>query len=307
MVESARTTPRWPPWYGFAALAMALVIAVFASGVLFTILKAAGVNVAADDPGVNITATLIQDVALALCAIWLASQVAPPRPWQFGVRSVPWKQALKWGAIAFVIYFGFQLIYAAAVNPTEKQTTLKDLGAGNGAAVTALIGVLVVGVAPPIEEFFFRGFFYGALRTRFSFLAAALIDGVVFGLVHAPTGIQAVPPLVALGFAFCLAYEATGSILPGVVLHSLNNMVAFGADKDGSWLAGGIVAALVLVLCVTLPGRLRTLQPDAESGADDTSWRRDGVDGSPAGLRPGPAAGPAADAPASGTSAGPGA
>jgi membrane protease YdiL (CAAX protease family) len=307
MPERDRTQPRWPAWYGFAALAMALIIAVFASGVLFTLLKAGGADVKADDPGVNITATLIQDFALALCAVWLAAQVAPPRPWQFGVRGVPWRQALKWGAIAFVIYFGFQLVYAAAVNPTEKQTTLKDLGAGNGAAVTALIGVLVVGVAPPIEEFFFRGFFYGALRSRFTFLAAALIDGVVFGLVHAPTGIQAVPPLVALGFAFCLAYEATGSILPGVALHSLNNMVALGSDKDGSWLAGGIVAGLVLVLCVTLPGWLRTLQPDAKSGASHSPWRRDGVDGDSAGLRTGPATGPAADAPASGTSAGPGA
>jgi membrane protease YdiL (CAAX protease family) len=103
------------------------------------------------------------------------------------------------------------------------------------------------------EEFFFRGFFYGALRTRFTFLAAALIDGVVFGAVHAPTGIEAVPPLIALGFAFCLAYEATGSILPGIALHALNNMIAFGADKDGSWPVAGAVAGLVLASCVVAP------------------------------------------------------
>jgi membrane protease YdiL (CAAX protease family) len=285
MRERLEPRPNWPVWYGFAALGMALLIAVIASGILFAILKGFGVSIGSDSPSVNIGATLIQDFALAGCAVWLAAKIAPPRPWQFGVRGTAIKRALKWGAIAFAIYFGFQLIYAAAVNPTEKQTTLKDLGAGNGTAVTILIGILVVGVAPAVEEFFFRGFFYGALRTRFTFLVAAVLDGVVFGVVHAPTGVQAVPPLIALGFAFCLAYEATGSILPGIVLHALNNMVAFGSDKQGSWAVGGVVAALVLVACVTLPGRSRTLRADAQGGADDIPWRRDGVEHGAPGVR----------------------
>jgi membrane protease YdiL (CAAX protease family) len=259
MALTDETRPRWPAWYGIAALGIALVVAVFASGILLALIKASGADIKSDSPGVNVVATLIQDVALAGAAIWLAAQVAPPRPWQFGLRSVPIRRALKWGFIAFVIYFGFQLIYVAAVHPDQKQTTLQDLGAGNGALITLVIGVLVVGVAPVIEEFFFRGFFYGALRTQFPFLLAAVIDGLVFGLVHAPTGIEAVPPLIMLGFAFCVAYERTGSIIPGIVLHSLNNMIAFGADKDGSWAVAAGTTVLVVAACVTLPGRLRTL------------------------------------------------
>src|SRR3954447_19010219 len=258
--QEEETRPNWPAWYGLAALGLALVITVFASGMLLGLLKGLGANVDSDSPGVTLAATLIQDVVLAGTAIWLASQVAPPRPWQFGLRGVPFWRAVKWGAIAFAIYFGFQILYVAVVHPHEDQTTLHDLGAGGGGGITLLIGLLVVGVAPCVEEFFFRGFFYGALRTRFAFLGAALIDGLVFGAIHAPTGIQAVPPLIALGFAFCVAYEATGSILPGMVLHALNNMVAFGTDKDGSWPVAGVAAALVLVACVTLPGRLRTLK-----------------------------------------------
>src|SRR3954447_1798351 len=251
--------PNWPAWYGIAALALALVVTVFAGGILLGLLNVAGAGIKSDDPGVNIVLTLIQDLALAGCAIWLASQVSPPRAWQFGVRSTPFLRGLKWAAIAFAIYFVFQLVYVAAVHPHQEQTTLKDLGAGNGALITVLIGVLVVGVAPFIEEFFFRGFFYGALRTQIPFLAAAALDGLVFGAVDAPPGRAAVPPLIALGFALCVAYEATGSILPGVVLHSLNNMIAFGSDKDGSWAVAGITAVLVLTACVTLPGRSRTL------------------------------------------------
>src|SRR3954469_5172858 len=259
MPERDETRPKWPIWYGFAALGLALVVILSAGWLLFAVLNAAGAGIKSDDPGVNIVLTLIQDAALAGSAVWLARQVGPPRPWQFGLRSTPFLRGLKWAAIAFAIYFSFQLVYIAAFHPHQEQTTLEDLGGGNGAFITVLIGVLVVGVAPPIEEFFFRGFFYGALRTRFGFLAAALLDGLVFGAIHAPTGIQAVPPLIALGFSFCLLYEATGSILPGICLHALNNMIAFGTDKDGSWAVGAVVAGLVLTLCVTLPDRSRPL------------------------------------------------
>jgi membrane protease YdiL (CAAX protease family) len=259
MPVSEETRPNWPAWYGLAALGMALVVAIVGSGILFTILKLAGADFDTDAPGVNIVATLIQDGALAGCAIWLAAKITKPTAAQFGLRGTPFLRGLKWAAIAFAIYFVFQLVYVAAVHPDQKQTTLEDLGAGNGAAMTILIGVLVVGVAPAVEEFFFRGFFYGALRTRFTFLAAAAIDGLVFGAIHAPTGIEAVPPLIILGFAFCIAYEATGSILPGICLHALNNMVAFGADKQGDWAVAGITAAVVLGACVTLPGRSRNL------------------------------------------------
>jgi membrane protease YdiL (CAAX protease family) len=258
MLDSDQTRPNWPAWYGFAGLGIALLITLIGGGVLAGLLVA-GTGIKSDASGLTIALTFVQDAALACSAVWLASRVTRPRPWQFGVRPTPFLRGLKWAAIAFVIYFVFQLIYVAAVHPDQQQTTLKDLGAGNGAFVTALIGVLVVGVAPFVEEFFFRGFFYGALRTQFTFLAAALLDGLVFGAVHAPTGIQAVPPLIALGFALCVAYEATGSILPGVVLHALNNMIAFGTDKDGSWAVAAVTAGLVVTVCVTLPGRSRTL------------------------------------------------
>ena len=259
VVNPMRTAPpRWPAWFGFAALALALLIAIVAGGVLYAIVRSTGAHVSSDSPGLNVGATLIQDVVLVGTAVWMASQIAPPRPGQFGLRGVPLKRAVGWALLALIIYLTVQFAYVAAVNPHEKQTTLQDLGAGSGGLATLAIGVLVVGVAPFTEEFFFRGFFYGALRTRFTFVVAALIDGVVFGAVHAPTGIEAVPPLIALGFAFCMVYEATGSILPTVALHALNNMVAFGADKQGSWAVGGVVAGAVITACIALP---RTLKP----------------------------------------------
>lgn len=259
MLEADATRPRWPAWFGLAALGMSLVIAAFVSAIVFVVAEAGGADVDTDDGAVNIVATLIQDAALIGCAVWLAARVTRPRLAHFGLRGIPFLRGLKWAAIAFAIYFVFGIIYAAVADP-DPQTTLRDLGAGESAALTVVIGILVVGVAPVIEEVFFRGFMFTALRTRFGFLAAAGLDGLIFGMIHAPTGLEAVPPLIVLGIAFCVAYEATGSILPAIALHALNNMVAFGVDKDGSWAVAGATAGTVLAACILLPLRSRTLK-----------------------------------------------
>jgi hypothetical protein len=40
-----------------------------------------------------------------------------------------------------------------------------------------------------------------------------------------------------------------------VILHALNNMIAFGVDKDGSWPVAGGVAGAVIVACILVPAR----------------------------------------------------
>ena len=71
---------------------------------------------------------------------------------------------------------------------------------------------------------------FGGLREQLPRVPAALVAGTVFGLLHAFTGLSAVPPLIALGAIFCLLYEKTGSIVPGILLHMLNNSLALAAQ-----------------------------------------------------------------------------
>jgi uncharacterized protein len=84
----------------------------------------------------------------------------------------------------------------------------------------------IVLLAPVAEELFFRGFFFAGLRSRWSLWPAALVSGLVFGMVHAPTGITTVVPLAALGFALCWLYDRTGSIWPCMIAHAINNGLA---------------------------------------------------------------------------------
>lgn len=44
--------------------------------------------------------------------------------------------------------------------------------------------------------------------------------------MHAPTGITAVIPLAALGFALCFLYDRTGSVWPCMIAHAINNGLA---------------------------------------------------------------------------------
>jgi hypothetical protein len=92
---------------------------------------------------------------------------------------------------------------------------------------------------------------------------AALIDGVVFGLIHVSDSetLLLAPVLAMLGFVFCLVYERTGSLYPPIALHALNNAIAYSVQPDlpdGSWLAAVPLALAMVAACALAP---RILDP----------------------------------------------
>jgi membrane protease YdiL (CAAX protease family) len=128
--------------------------------------------------------------------------------------------ALKWMAAAIGAYLLFSLLYVAIVGEPHQ----KEIAEGFGSTP---VQILLIAIAAPIsEEVCFRGMLFGGLRERLPRIPAALITGLVFGGLHATTGVSAVPPLIAFGFILALLYEGTGSIVPGILLHMLNNSVA---------------------------------------------------------------------------------
>jgi len=117
-------------------------------------------------------------------------------------------------------YLAFGIAYALIVGEPRQEDIADKLGA-------IPVQVLLIVVAAPIsEEVCFRGFLFGGLRERLPRVAAALISATIFGALHATTGISAVPPLIVFGLVLALLYERTGSIVPGILLHMLNNSVA---------------------------------------------------------------------------------
>jgi membrane protease YdiL (CAAX protease family) len=116
---------------------------------------------------------------------------------------------------------------------------------------------MVILVAPLVEELFFRGFFYRALRSRFSLALAAVIDGLFFGLIHfdfeGADGLLLLPPLALIGVLFCLVYEWTGTLWAAIAMHAFNNAVAFAVQTADGWQVAVALGPLMLALCVLVP------------------------------------------------------
>jgi len=81
-------------------------------------------------------------------------------------------------------------------------------------------------MGPVMEEIFFRGFFYNALKKRSGALWGMIATSVVFSLLHAhPVGFV---PIFILGMLLVYVYEQTGSLVASMTVHILHNLASVG-------------------------------------------------------------------------------
>jgi membrane protease YdiL (CAAX protease family) len=76
--------------------------------------------------------------------------------------------------------------------------------------------------APVFEEIVFRGLFFATLRRRFGFVPSALISAAVFAIAHG-YGMLGFVSVLWSGLLWAWAYERSGSVLPGMLAHMINN------------------------------------------------------------------------------------
>jgi membrane protease YdiL (CAAX protease family) len=245
--------PRWPPWYAGVGFLVALISTLIAVGI---VAAATGASTDDENPTFTVLATFLQGVIFIGTAVLFASFAGKPRAAQFGLRPSRFWPTVGWAALGLFSFYILAAVYTAIVQPDAEQTVAQDLGADEGTFGMIAAGFMVICVAPVAEEFFFRGFFYRALRSRYSMLVAALIDGVLFGAIHwdfsSAEALLIVPPLAALGFMFCLVYERTGTLYPVIALHALNNAIAFGVTVEDAGVSL-VLGPLMLLACTMVP------------------------------------------------------
>jgi hypothetical protein len=118
------------------------------------------------------------------------------------------------------------------------------------------LAVVVIGIlAGTTEEAFFRGYMQSMLRERLPAWVAIGIASVCFGALH--LDLVHVPLAITLGVYMGFVTERTGSALPAVVCHVVNNALytvltaEIGIiDDRGVNLALGAAAAVVFAACV---------------------------------------------------------
>ena len=134
-------------------------------------------------------------------------------------------------------------------------------------SVSPWLILAALAVVPGIfEEWFFRGFLFGAVRERVSPAKAILGTALLFGAFHVLSAVLAVErflPSTCLGLVLGWVRWRTASVLPGMALHATHNglllmmaryrteLAAWGwgiqeqAHLPPAWLAaGGVVAVL---------------------------------------------------------------
>jgi membrane protease YdiL (CAAX protease family) len=217
-----RAAADWSPGDVVLGIVMLLAIAFVGGIIVFAI---------AGDSGLDATigAQLVLEGGFLGSAVYFARRHRGMRAGLMALGLGAPRRA--WGgatALAFFGYLGFALVYTQLVAQPEQTNVAEDLGFDASTAGAISAAILIVLLAPLAEETFFRGFVFGGLRTAMPSWAAIAISGAIFGSVHLTTGnVASAVQLAVLGAILAWLYEHTGSIRPTILIHVINNAIAF--------------------------------------------------------------------------------
>ena len=220
--------PQVPKTIGVGWLVLGIVMAILVvpavlGGIAFVIAGDPDSDAAAIAAQAFFAAGLIA-VPFVVCRI----EGVAPAAQRLGLRPFKPLSGIGWMFAAYGLFIGLAGLYSLVIDTQSEQQVLQDIGAEKDTLILVAQGILVVGLAPISEELFFRGFLFGGLRGKLSFWPAALISGVFFGSIHLLGGSwEIIPPLAAFGVLLAWLYERTGSIWPPILMHALQNGIAF--------------------------------------------------------------------------------
>lgn len=174
----------------------------------------------------------ILDALAGLGLIWLVLRKYKVGWATVGLRRFkPLQATLLIGAM-FVIFLGVAYIALVATkvlfpgfNPDQAQVNeFTSAITGNSRIISFFALVVVPSI---IEEVIFRGFMFPAFSGKVGIFFGALFSSLLFGFAHLQANVGVYT--VVLGLLLCYMYKRTGSIIPGIALHMINNYVAFAA------------------------------------------------------------------------------
>jgi membrane protease YdiL (CAAX protease family) len=148
----------------------------------------------------------------------------------FGLHPVQWKPVVVPAVVGIAAIFPIVIIatYVSQLLLGEERggdATIAFLRNGPGPTALILAGVLVVLVAPFVEEFLFRGLLYGVAKRFGGRVPAIIATSILFAAVHITPG--SLLPLLMLSVGLTVAYERTGSLWTPVLMHMAFNGTQF--------------------------------------------------------------------------------
>jgi membrane protease YdiL (CAAX protease family) len=155
--------------------------------------------------------------------LWLITFGLDRRAFLAFRRPTSWPRAAGIAILVLIAVFIVSGIVAQFANPEREQGLIPQNWDSSKIAPFTAFAIIVVVVAPFVEELQFRGVGYGLLE-RFGRTAAILLVGLAFGLVHGL--IAGFPVIFVFGCGLAFLRSRTDSIYPCMLLHATFN--AFG-------------------------------------------------------------------------------
>jgi uncharacterized protein len=145
-------------------------------------------------------------------------------------RPTSWRTAIKIGIGVGIGIFILTLILTPLLEPGREQGVTPDTWQPEHAAAYIANGIVIVMVAPIVEELTFRGLGY-SLLARYGRWVAVIGTGLAFALAHGL--VDAFPLLAAFGFGLAYLRSRVDSVYPGIIVHGLFNAVALTVAVSG--------------------------------------------------------------------------
>lgn len=178
---------------------------------------------------------LAEGLSIALVLYALRLRRLPPSTIGLGRRPNP--SDLRRGLVGFGIFYGLLIVSSIILSTIfpELNKGTQDVGFNNlnTGLQSALAFVALVFLPPLGEEVLVRGYLYSGLRARLRYVPAMLVTSLLFGAAHLATGDSgalwsAGVNTFILSLVLVYLRETTGALYAGMLVHMLNNLIAFG-------------------------------------------------------------------------------
>jgi membrane protease YdiL (CAAX protease family) len=142
-----------------------------------------------------------------------------------GLRRPPsWKRAAALIIGSLIVIWVLSTILGLVLKAGDEQGLVPDGWDAHRAAPFVANFVVVVLLAPFVEELVFRGLGFGLLSAFVAPWTAIVLIGLAFGLAHGL--VEGLPVLALFGTVLAWLRWKTGSIYPGMIVHGIFNGVA---------------------------------------------------------------------------------
>lgn len=152
----------------------------------------------------------------------------------FGFEKIKIFEILKLVALSYLIYIGITFIVSIITIFSDTKIPgyqmQENIIPYFGDSITALAsaGILIVLIAPFLEEIFFRGFLLRAFVNKIGIFFGSIVSAVLFALVHFQW--QSIIPIFILGLIINRIVIKSRSILPAIAFHIFNNGIVFAIE-----------------------------------------------------------------------------